>query len=334
MRKLAVLAVLALSFAIVLAAGGGAAADSGGNVPIRLGQGLWFLHACNHGVPGVAACNADVVSSSSGTPLVTNPTPPPAAYGPAQLRGAYSLTGSGSSAQTIGIVDAYDAPNIEADLGVFNQQFGLPACTTANGCFRKVEPDGRHELSGGKRRLGARDRARRRDRARHLPRTARSCSSRRPRTRSRTSAPPRTRRSRSAPRSSRTRGATRVLGRTSDDSTYFNHPGVVITASTGDSGYGVECPAASPYVVGGRRHVAARERHDVGVGDRLVGRRLGLLDLGVEARLADGSGCTRRSIADVSADADPNTGAAVYDSTTYSGSRAGSRSAARASPRR
>jgi subtilase family serine protease len=37
----------------------------------------------------------------------------------------------------IGIVDAYDDPNIEADFAVFNTQFGLPGCTTDNGCFTK-----------------------------------------------------------------------------------------------------------------------------------------------------------------------------------------------------
>ena len=42
----------------------------------------------------------------------------------------------------IAIVDAYDDPNIEADLAVFDAQYGLPACTTANGCFRKVNQTG------------------------------------------------------------------------------------------------------------------------------------------------------------------------------------------------
>ncbi|HZT32520.1 MAG TPA: S53 family peptidase [Bryobacteraceae bacterium] len=40
--------------------------------------------------------------------------------------------------QVIAIVDAYDDPNAEADLGVFTQQFNLPPCTTANGCFQKI----------------------------------------------------------------------------------------------------------------------------------------------------------------------------------------------------
>jgi subtilase family serine protease len=43
----------------------------------------------------------------------------------------------------IGIVDAYDDPNAEADLAVFDTQFGLPACTSSNGCFRKVYSNGK-----------------------------------------------------------------------------------------------------------------------------------------------------------------------------------------------
>jgi subtilase family serine protease len=40
--------------------------------------------------------------------------------------------------QLIGIVDAFKHPHIEKDLGVFSQAFGLPACTTSNGCFQEV----------------------------------------------------------------------------------------------------------------------------------------------------------------------------------------------------
>jgi subtilase family serine protease len=68
----------------------------------------------------------------------------PSGIFPAQMKTAYGFKqipnyGKG---QIIGIVDAYDDPNIESDLGVFDQQFGLPACTTANGCFQKVYANG------------------------------------------------------------------------------------------------------------------------------------------------------------------------------------------------
>ncbi|MGH3496955.1 MAG: hypothetical protein ACRDP1_05785 [Nocardioidaceae bacterium] len=67
----------------------------------------------------------------------------PAGYGPAALRGAYGLTPGPSAGQTVAIVDAYDDPNAEHDLAVYRRQYGLPACTTANGCFTKVNQNGR-----------------------------------------------------------------------------------------------------------------------------------------------------------------------------------------------
>jgi subtilase family serine protease len=60
------------------------------------------------------------------------------------MKTAYGFTTSATagSGKTIGIVDAYDDPRIESDLAVFSSQFGLPACTTANGCFSKVNQTG------------------------------------------------------------------------------------------------------------------------------------------------------------------------------------------------
>lgn len=68
----------------------------------------------------------------------------PSGIFPSQMRIAYGfsqLTDEGQG-QTIAIVDAYDDPNIESDLGVFTSQFDLLACTTANGCFTKIYATG------------------------------------------------------------------------------------------------------------------------------------------------------------------------------------------------
>ncbi|MGH2887324.1 MAG: S53 family peptidase, partial [Solirubrobacteraceae bacterium] len=46
------------------------------------------------------------------------------------------------SDQTIAIVDAYDSPNAEADLAAYRTEFGLPACTSATGCFAKYDQTG------------------------------------------------------------------------------------------------------------------------------------------------------------------------------------------------
>jgi hypothetical protein len=64
------------------------------------------------------------------------------AYDPAFLRSAYNLNTSGGTGRTVAIVDAYNDPNAESDLAHYRSYFGLPACTTANGCFRKVDQRG------------------------------------------------------------------------------------------------------------------------------------------------------------------------------------------------
>src|SRR5437868_2748854 len=63
-------------------------------------------------------------------------------YGPADLLSAYKLPAGGGAGRTVAVVDAYDDPNAEADLAVYRSFYGLAPCTTANGCFRKVNQSG------------------------------------------------------------------------------------------------------------------------------------------------------------------------------------------------
>src|SRR5258708_39406299 len=80
--------------------------------------------------PGNARCHARVRVDVM--PNATNP----AGYHPADLQSAYKLPSvTAGNAQTVGIVDAFDDPNAESDLAVYRSTFGLPPCTTANGCF-------------------------------------------------------------------------------------------------------------------------------------------------------------------------------------------------------
>jgi subtilase family serine protease len=71
--------------------------------------------------------------------------PPSSAFVPSQIRHAYGfdLIANQGAGQTIGVVDAYDDANAENDLGVFSRQFNLPACTSSNGCFREVYSNSR-----------------------------------------------------------------------------------------------------------------------------------------------------------------------------------------------
>lgn len=66
----------------------------------------------------------------------------PAGWGATDIASAYRLSGRGGAGVTVAIVDAYDNPRVEKDLAVYRRTFGLPACTTANGCFRKVNQRG------------------------------------------------------------------------------------------------------------------------------------------------------------------------------------------------
>jgi subtilase family serine protease len=99
------------------------------------------------------------------------------------------------------------------------------------------------------------------------------------------------------------------------DEAHFNHPGVAITVSSGDNGFGVEFPAASQYVtaVGGtslRRSTGGRGWSETAWN----GAGSGCSGYVTKPSWQHDSGCGRRTVADVSAVADPNTGVSVYDS--------------------
>ncbi len=63
-------------------------------------------------------------------------------YSPSDLRSAYQIPATGGSQHTIALVDAYGYPNAEADLAQYRERYGLGPCTTANGCFRKTNQNG------------------------------------------------------------------------------------------------------------------------------------------------------------------------------------------------
>ena len=103
--------------------------------------------------PGDATCFAlELVSAPAGTTGVSayqlaagaEAKGPAGGLTPADLASAYSFSPSlGGTGQTVAIVDAYDDPKIEKDLGTFDSEYGLPACTTADGCFKKVNQRGK-----------------------------------------------------------------------------------------------------------------------------------------------------------------------------------------------
>ena len=101
-------------------------------------------HAVCPAVPhGYARCLAHVVEV--GTPQGHGPGPAsrtPQGYSPTTIRTAYGFRTTGGKTETIAVVDAYGAPTITSNLESFSTQFGLPTCTRTDGCFTKVNQTG------------------------------------------------------------------------------------------------------------------------------------------------------------------------------------------------
>ena len=71
-----------------------------------------------------------------------NPAATPSGFGAADLAAAYKINTALTPGATIAVVDAYNYPNAAADLAKYRAQYGLPACTVANGCFKIVNQNG------------------------------------------------------------------------------------------------------------------------------------------------------------------------------------------------
>src|SRR5437016_615853 len=188
-------------------------------------------------------------AAAGAVPAVT-----PAGLGPADLRSAYALPAGGGAGQTVAIVDAYDDPDAEADLGVYRGQFGIPACTTANGCFRKVNEGG---LAGP---LPPPDVGWAEEVSLDVDMVSAICQACHILLVEASSvnvadlgASVNTAVALGAKFVSNSYGGGESSGETTTDAAFYRHPGVAVTASSGDGGFGVDYPAASPFVtaVGG-----------------------------------------------------------------------------------
>ena len=268
---------------------------------------------------GAADCHSRVVTDQIGAPRGTTG---PNGYSPAQFHGAYDLPSEAPSAQTIAIVDAYDDPTIEADLGVYSETYGLPECTTANGCFSKVNQEGTEgsypRKDGGwalEISLDVEIAHAICQNCRILLVEASSNSFSNLKTAVNTAA------ALGADEISNSYGGGESSGQAGD--TAYDHPGVAITASAGDGGYAAEYPAASPDVVAvGGTTLSLGPSNSYGGETAWSGSGSGCSAFQAARawQLADGNwpltGCgAKRGVADVAADADPASGASVYDST-------------------
>ncbi|MET9865299.1 S53 family peptidase [Streptomyces sp. NPDC006386] len=280
--------------------------------------------------PGEMACNALRVTGGRTafqqqhgiSPKAADATSP-SGYGPADLRAAYGLTSaatSNGSGRTIAIVDAYDDPNAESDLAAYRSHYGLPACTTANGCFKKVGQTGSTTSLPAPNSGWAAEISLDLDMASAVcPNCHITLVEAKSATMTNLGTAVNEAVSLGAKYVSNSYGGGESSSDATYDSTYFNHPGVAITVSAGDAGYGAEYPAASRYVtsVGGTSLTASSTTRgwteSVWSTSSTEGTGSGCSAYDTKPAWQTDTGCARRTIADVSAVADPATGVSVYD---------------------
>jgi subtilase family serine protease len=312
MRRIS--SVVFFSFALIALGSSSAGAGNGNDLPAHKDKGV----CAKANGPDAAACFSRVVTETDGvTPLAT-PTYQNG-YRPADLQSAYKLPPGpvvAGSGPTVAIVDAYANPNAESDLAAYRSQFGLPACTTANGCFRAVNQNGgTSPMPAGNVGWGQ-----------EIDLDIEMASAICPQCKillveanSNSFADL----GAAVNRAAATAGVTAISnsygtssefpGETSYSS-YYNHPGIAVTVSSGDSGYGTAFPAVDNHVVavGGTNLTTAANARGW-TESAWSGAGSGCSAYFGKMPWQTDTGCARRMEADVSAVADPNTGVAVYD---------------------
>ncbi|MGW4695047.1 S53 family peptidase [Kitasatospora cineracea] len=289
--------------------------------------GTSWVRACDTLAHGdTMACHAlRVTSTVEGVrQFGVTPNATPSGYGPADLLSAYKLPANGGAGMTVAIVDAYNDPNAESDMAVYRSQYGLPACTKASGCFKQVNQSGGSSLPANNSGWAGEisldlDMVSAIAPNAHIVLVEASSA-----TMANLGTSVNTAVSLGAKFVSNSYGGGESSADTSYDSSYFNHPGVAITVSSGDSAYGAQYPAASKYVtsVGGTALKRASNTRgwseSVWLTNSTEGTGSGCSKYDAKPTWQKDTGCSKRTIADVSAVADPATGVAVYQ--TYGGS--------------
>jgi subtilase family serine protease len=260
----------------------------------------------------VARCESLIRTDSQGNPLLSA-APPIGGLTPSELRSAYKITATGQASTIIAIVDAGGYADAESDLAAYRAEFGLPACTTDNGCFEKLNqkgqqsnyppPDGDWPV----------------EQALDLDMASAMCpdctiyliEGNKP--------------------TFKDLGTAVDLGATlgahvisnsycgteskadREIVPYYDHAGVAITAAAGDDGYGMCTPANIPSViaVGGTALVTAQNKR--GWSETVwSGTGSGCSTVFKKPKWQTDKGCTMRTNNDVAAVASPGTAVAIY----------------------
>jgi len=270
--------------------------------------------------PGQAGCPARINLSA---PLQAASTPVQLLAGlqPGWIQYIYNLpalNATDGAGQTIAVVVAYDDPVAEADLAVYRNAFGLPPCTTANGCFRKIATDGTTNYPATNTGWAV-------ETSTDLDTISAMCpacnillveaaSSQIPDLAAAVDSAA----AQGANVISNSYGVPEAADNVAYDS-HYNHPGVAIVVAAGDLGYGPMFPASSEYVtaVGGTSlYQSAGGISEIAWSHTSAGCSAFI----PKPNWQHDKGCAMRTMNDVAVVADPATGMAVYDSILYGSS--------------
>lgn len=246
----------------------------------------------------------------------------PSGLSPTQVKSAYGLPALGGNG-TIAIVDAYDDPNIATDLNTFSTQFGLPACTTANGCFEKhlmmpkipanagwaleesLDVEWAHAIAPNAKILLVVAKSARGNDLLNAVDYARNRAG--------------------VIAVSMSWGGGEFSGESAYDSYFTNANGAAFFASAGDAGSGVEWPAVSTNVISVGGTTLNLSSGTVTSEAAWNGSGGGLSQYESAPAYQTAFGVPQangfRAVPDVSYIADPNTGVSVYDSLGYGGQK-------------
>ncbi|MFD4558010.1 carboxypeptidase regulatory-like domain-containing protein, partial [Streptomyces sp. NPDC058469] len=271
---------------------------------------------------GVAQCFADVRTNSDHIVRPQASAPPSAALGPADIQAAYGLP-AGGEGRTVAIVDAYGDSHAEADLAAYRAYYGLPECTTANSCFRKVDQSGGTDYPADNEGWAL-------ETALDLDAVSSACPACNILLVQGDSASLDA--LGTAVDTAVRLGAKYVSNsyglpsESASETTYdhhYDHPGVAVVASTGDTGHVQNWPATNPDVVaaGGTRLTRTEdtERGWTESAWSSGGSGCSLYEAQPAYQRGLATGCDTRATADVAAVADPATGLAVYDTVGRDG---------------
>jgi len=300
---LATAGLLALS-GLAFAAGPAAAAPPAGSAA----QAHAHKRVCAVPVAGRAACDALVVTDArSGRPLAT--TSYTSGYRPDQLNAVYGPFNDVAPPPTVAVVDAYANPNAAADLAAYRTRFnlGTASLTQVNQSGDPIDTVAGNVGWGQEEMLDLEMVSAICPGCSILYVGADSASF------SDLAAAVTTAKNLGAKVISNSYGGSEFPGETSWDN--WNISGVAVTISSGDSGYGAQFPAASADAIAvGGTTLALNSDGKRATETVWSGAGSGCSAYVAKPTWQHDSGCSRRTVADVAAVADPKTGVAVYDS--------------------